>query len=130
MTAAAVALVAMLVQAWQRGPFDPAGGEQMANHPGDLRTFLVRGAVELLVLALVLRVWSYRHAPGRAVLASALFLPWAMMSSVVCMHCGPIGGAHAVWLLLVAVGLFGAAIVSRIGQVRGRRTRPPADPIR
>ncbi len=129
MAAAAVALVAMLVQAWQGGPFDPAGRERMANYPGDLRTFLVRGAVELLVLALVLRMWSYRHAPGRAALAFALFLPWAMLNSVMCMHCGSIGGAHAVWLLLVAAGLFVAAIVSAVARVRSRRTASPADPI-
>src|SRR5688500_16406430 len=92
MAAAAAALVALLVSAWMRGPFDPAGSERMANYPGDLRHFLVWGAVELLVLALVLRVWSYRHTPGRAVLALVLWLPWAALSSVLCMHCGPIGG--------------------------------------
>jgi len=129
MAAAAVALVGMLVQAWQGGPFDPAGRERMANYPGDLRTFLVRGAVELLVLALVLRVWSYRHAPGRAALALVLCLPWAALNSILCMHCGPIGGAHAVWLLLVAAGLLIAVIVSTIAQVRSRRTASPADPI-
>jgi hypothetical protein len=129
MGAAAAALVGMLVQAWQGGPFDAAGRERMANDPGDLRTFLVRGAVELLVLALVLRVWSYRHAPGRAALALALCLPWAVLSSAVCMHCGPIGGAHAVWLLLVAAGLFVALVVSAVATVRSRRTPSPAEPI-
>lgn len=127
--AAAVALAGMLVQAGQSGPFDPAGRERMANYPGDLRTFLVRGAVELLVLAGVLRVWSYRHAPGRAALALALCLPWAMLNSVMCMHCGPIGGAHAVWLLLVAGGLFIAVIVSTVARVRSRRTASRAEPI-
>lgn len=125
MAAAAGALVALLGMAWMRGPFDPARQERMANHPGDLRHFLVWGAVELLVLALVLRVWSYRHAPGRAALALALCLPWAVLNALACMHCGPVGGAHAGWLLLVALGLFVAVVVSRIAQVRGRRSPSP-----
>ena len=119
---AAAALVALLVAARMRGPFDPSGGERMANDPGDLRHFLVWGAAELVVLALVLRVWSYHRTPGRAVLALALWLPWSVLNLVVCMHCGSIGGAHAGWLLLVAVGLFAAAIVSAVALVRSRRT--------
>jgi hypothetical protein len=131
MAAAAVALVVMLVQAWTGGPFDPAGRERMANYPGDLRTFLVRGVVELLVLALVLRVWSYRHAPGRAALALVLWLPWAALNSVACMHCGPVGGAHALWLLGVGLGLLVTLIVSLVARVRSRRTpssRAPSIP--
>jgi hypothetical protein len=118
---AAAALVALLVTARVRGPFDPSGGERMANYPGDLRHFLVWGAAELLVLALVLRVWSYRHAPGRALLALSLWLPWSVLNVVVCMHCGSIGGAHAGWLLLVAIGLFAAIVVSEVARVRSRR---------
>ena len=121
MAAAAGALVGLLVLAWMRGPFDPARRERMANHPGDLRDYLVRGAVELLVLALVLRVWSYRHSRGRAALALALCLPWAALNGMACMHCGPIGGAHVGWLFLVVLGLFVAVIVSEVAHFRGRR---------
>lgn len=41
-----------------------------------------------------------------------------MFNAVVCMHCGPTGAAHVFWLLLVALGLFAAAIVSAVARRR------------
>ncbi len=121
MLAAAVSLVALLVDAGVRGPADPAGQARMASHPGDLTHFLLVGAVELAVLTAVLRPWSYRHAPGRALLALGLWTPWALFALMVCMHCGPIGGALALWRLAMVGALSITLIVSLIGRWRAGR---------
>lgn len=57
-------------------------------------------------------------------------LPWALFITLVCMHCGTVGGAHVLWLFLVATGLFAAMIVSEIALVRSRRSasRAPSSP--
>jgi hypothetical protein len=121
MLAAAASMAALLVQAWSRGELDPAGESPMANAPGDLAHFLLIGAVEFAVLTAILRPWSYHHAPGRALLALALWTPWALFGLMVCMHCGPTGGALALWRLGMIVALFAAAIVSDIARRRVRR---------
>lgn len=55
MLAAAAGLAVMLAEAHLRGDYDPAGQRRMANYHGDPTDFLRLGAVELLVLALLLR---------------------------------------------------------------------------
>ncbi|HEX6040190.1 hypothetical protein [Longimicrobium sp.] len=125
MLLAAAALVGMLVQGHLRGPVDPTRHEYGVNYPGDLTRFLAMGAFELLVLTAILRPWSYHRSPGRALLALVPWTPWALFGLMICMHCGPTGGALALWRLAMVPALLAAAVVSGIGLWRARRTRNP-----
>lgn len=99
MLLAAAVLAALLAHAHLTGDVDPTREQYGANFPGDLAHSVKLGAVEWLVLTALLRPWSYRRAPGRTLLALVLWTPWALFALVVCMHCGPIGGALALWRL-------------------------------
>ena len=69
-------------------------------------------SVEVLLLYLILRPWSYRRSWGRAAIAFFLFAGWTILGGIGTMHSGRIGTFHWGWLLLVTVGLLGATVVS------------------
>lgn len=69
-------------------------------------------SVEVLVLYLILRPWSYCASWGRAAVAFLLFAGWTVLGGIGTMHSGRIGTFHWAWLFLVTMGLLGATLVS------------------
>lgn len=110
----------MLAASADPASFDATSYRYGMNWPGDLGRGLGNTAVEVAVLVLLLRPWSFRDSIGRLVLALVLFLPWALFNLVLGMHGGPISNAHELWLLLVCAGLVAGLIMVS----RGRRNPP------
>ena len=109
-----VVLVFMVLN-YQSDPFDPTlqGTAQYGhNHEGAIGDAIKSGLVELAVLYLVLRPWSYRHSAGRAALGLLVFLPWTFFSMILSLHAGGVVHLHLLWLLLVSAALFVTCIWS------------------
>ena len=95
------------------GTFDPTGQQIYANWPGELMETLGLIAIEVALLYLILRPWSYTRSWGRALMAGLLLAPFAVFAfGVMFMYGSLIALMHVIWLGLVAGGLFVAALVS------------------
>ena len=79
----------------------------------DFFVFSIVSGVESMILAAVIRPWSFRGSRGRLLVAFTLFAPWTGLSLFTLMHQSPFYAAHALWLLLVAFGLVVAAFCVR-----------------
>lgn len=95
----------ILAGAANRAGFDPSATDYGKNWPGDLQRTLIQAAIGTVVLALILRPWSFRDSTDRLVLALALFAPWTAFNLLASTHAGEIIGAHLFWLLAVCTGL-------------------------
>jgi hypothetical protein len=91
---------------WRRDPFDPAryGTERYGhNHEAALVHGLWLSLIELAVVILLLRPWSYRRSWGRALAALAALVPWTLFWAVSLMHQGGIVAIHFLWLVALVV---------------------------
>lgn len=104
-TAFPLAAFLILAGAADRAGFDPSATDAGKNWPGDLQRTLIQAAIGTVMLALILRPWSFRDSVGRLVLALALFAPWTAFNFLTLTHVGEIIGAHLFWLLAVCIGL-------------------------
>lgn len=95
----------ILAGAADRAGFDSSATDYGKNWPGDLQRTLIQAAIGTVVLALILRPWSFRDSVERLILALALFAPWTAFNLLTSTHAGEIIGAHWFWLLAVCVAL-------------------------
>ena len=79
--------------------------------------FSLVSGVESMILAVLIRPWSFRGSRGRLLLALSLFAPWAGLCLFSLIHASPFYAAHALWLVLTAFGLAVAAV--RVSRVAG-----------
>jgi hypothetical protein len=98
------------------------------NHDGALAQGLGASVVELAVLMLILRPWSYRRSWARAALALTVFLPWATLSTLSLMHVGGVLVVHAIWLVCVVLVLAACAVWSGAAAFRTRSPATAASP--
>jgi hypothetical protein len=81
----------------------------------DAMLFSLVSAVECLALLLILRPWTFRGSRWRLLIALILFVPWTALCALSLMHMSPFYSAHALWLLLVVIGLVIAMFTVRRG---------------
>jgi len=77
--------------------------------------------MELAVLYVILRPWSFRASWGRALLASLLFLPWTGVCGMAVMHSGGFFVLHVFWLLVVSFSLIAVALASGLQALLRRK---------
>lgn len=82
---------------------------------------LVVMMVEIVVLYLILRPWSYRNSFARPLAALLLFLPWTLFSMAISMHAGSAVFLHWMWLFVLDCVLVACALVSGVAAIIGRR---------
>jgi hypothetical protein len=123
-TAFPLAAFLILAGAADRAGFDPSATDAGKNWPGDLQATLIQAAIGTVVLALILRPWSFRDSADRLVLALALFAPWTAFNLLTLTHVGEIVGAHLFWLLAVCVGL----VYGLVKVAAARRNQPSPGP--
>jgi hypothetical protein len=111
---------ALIWRAAATGTSDPAGKAYGVNWPMDAPETLGRLTVEVALLYVVLRPWSYRASWGRAAGALVVAVPYALLAFAASTHAGPIVGAHLLWLALVVVGLVVTTVVSARAARRAR----------
>lgn len=102
-----VAVIAMIAGYWS-DPYSPLREGTRAyghNHEGALTQGLLFVTVELIVVALIVRPWSYRQSWGRAVAAWVVFVPWTAMAMMLTMHAGNVLAIHFLWLLALSTVL-------------------------
>ena len=91
------------------------------NHEGALLQVLPVTLIELGVVMLILRPWSYRRSWGRSVAALVVFLPWTLLSAAILMHQGGVVVLHAMWLASLVVVLVACVAWSGVAALRARR---------
>jgi hypothetical protein len=112
----------ILAAAANRNDFDPTATRLELNWPGDVPRALATTAVETVVLALLLRPWSFRDSVWRLVVALALFVPWTVFTFATGTHVGQVIGARLFWLLVVCVSL----VIGLVKVVAARIRQPPS----
>jgi hypothetical protein len=119
-------VVGALLVLWANGSgeLDPTGRRRGVNWPGDVRRALVLLTIEVLVLWIIVRPWSYRASWARAGAAFLVFSAWTVLGGTGTLHGGRIDSWHWGWLLVVTVGLLGATVISAL--TVGLSRRPPA----
>ena len=121
------ATTAVMIQEWQHDPYNPAlkGTESYGhNQAGALGRGVLYATVDLVVLCLVLRPWSYDRSWRRAALALLLFAPWALLNVITLMHAGGVWATHVMSVLAIWLGLALLLTVSGVATfVRWRYTR-------
>lgn len=123
-TAFPMAAFLILAGAADRAKLDPSVTDPGKNWPGDLQATLIQAAIGTVVLALILRPWSFRDSVERLVLALALFAPWTAFNLLTLTHVGEVIGAHLFWLLVVCASLaYGIVKVAA-----ARRNQPSPSP--
>jgi hypothetical protein len=130
------ATTAVMIRQWQNDPYNPAlKGTASYGHngPGALEWGVLYATLDLAVLCLVLRPWSYDRSWRRAAIALLLFTPWALLNVITLMHAGSVWATHimsavAIWLgLVVLLAVSGVATFLRWRYTR--ETGPlPANP--
>lgn len=71
------------------------------NNEGALLQGFILTLVELAVLYLIIRPWSFRRSWLRVISAMVLFLPWTFLMIFMTMHSGGIFFLHFLWLLVI-----------------------------
>ena len=108
-------LVALMIQDWVADPYNPSLRSTAVyghNQDGALFQGMLWSTLELAVLYVILRPWSFRVSWGRALLALLLLLPWTAVSAMAVMHAGGVFVLHALWLLVVSCSLIALALAS------------------
>jgi len=73
------------------------------NLEGEFQGNVVLSLIEIAILHLIIRPWSFNQSVGRVLVALVLLLPWAVLLAFVNLHTGQISKIHWVWLFLVSV---------------------------
>jgi hypothetical protein len=121
------ATTAVMIQEWRHDPYNPAlqGMESFGhNQAGALGRGVLFATVDLVVLWLVLRPWSYDRSWPRAAVALLLFTPWALLNVITLMHAGGVWATHVMSVLAIWLGLAVLLAVSGVASfVRWRYDR-------
>lgn len=96
------------------------------NGAGDLKTFVVMALVELAVVTVILRPWSYDRSWGRALGALVVLVPWTLLFLIMLIHSGGVMLWHVRWLLGLVLGTATLTVTSGAVAVLARRHRPSA----
>jgi hypothetical protein len=75
------------------------------NSPCDLTAFLVMTLLEPVVVAGLLRPWSYDRSWRRASRAFMIPLPWTLLFLLMLMHSGSVMVWHVTWLVGLILGI-------------------------
>jgi hypothetical protein len=75
------------------------------NLEGEFQLNVVLSLIEIAILHLIIRPWSFNQSVGRVFVAIVLLLPWVVLLTFVNLHTGQISKIHLVWLFLVSVVL-------------------------
>ena len=81
------------------------------NAVGEFERNVIRAVLELMILYLILRPWSYQHSWERPLVALILFLPWTCLH-LINIHVGGVTTIHGLGLLLLEAGLCSLTLVS------------------
>ncbi|GJG88879.1 hypothetical protein tb265_40600 [Gemmatimonadetes bacterium T265] len=120
--------LALLAHADRAAPHDPTCQSWVAVCPGDLRRETIWLNVNLIIVALVLRPWSYRAAAWRRARAAAMTASGLVtVVDMLGQHGGPVTTAHVRALFPVAAAL---AVLAWLSWRSGRRSAPPAPVVR
>jgi len=116
-SALAIAWLALMAAAYwarRRSSFDPLSRAFGHNWPGDLQNVALYGGLEILILTIIVRPWSYDRSWGRALIATGLLIPYTAFALVATMHAGTIIFIHALWLVALLVAMLMLTLVSLI----------------
>jgi len=117
-------VLALMIQDWLADPYNPGLRSTAAyghNQEGALFQGVLWSTMELAVLYVILRPWSFRASWGRALLASLLFLPWTGVCGMAVMHSGGVFVLHVFWLLVVSFSLIAVALASGLQALLRRK---------
>ena len=95
--------------------------EYAASRSETLSTELVIGAIEVMLLTVVLQPWRQTPLWPRAMAAFALFLPWTAFAFAIGLHAGLMSETHTMWRLGVLVVIGVVIVVSGLRSVIRRR---------
>ena len=112
-----LAFAVMMVRNYLGDPYDPSLEGTAAyghNQEGALLQGILFSLSELVILTGLLRPWSYNRSWGRGMVAVALLLPWTALAVVSMMHSGGVFALHALWLMVVLVGVVVLTLVSAL----------------
>jgi len=112
-----LAFAVMMVRNYLGDPYDPSLEGTAAyghNQEGALLQGLGLSLSELIIVSGILRPWSYDRSWGRGIATFALLLPWTALALLSMMHSGGVFALHALWLMIVLVGVLVMTIVSAI----------------
>ena len=87
------------------------------NAVGEFERNIIRTVLELVILYLILRPWSYHHSWERPLVALSLLLPWTCLH-LINMHVGGVTTIHGLGLLLLGTGLLSLTLVSAFQAAR------------
>jgi hypothetical protein len=116
-------IVLLMVRAMRLDPGPtglPGDLPNVHNRTGDLSSILLQMSLELLVLTVILRPWSYYRSWGRALTALVLCIPWTLIFMALLIHAGSVMVLHVVWLIGI---LLGTACLTVISANAARRHR-------
>jgi hypothetical protein len=112
-----------------RDPFvadRPLGYPNYGHNNGD-HAFIAGIAaitVELIILYLILRPWSYQRSWRRSLGALMVAVPWLGVSVFMTFHAGGIIAVHATWMLAVVILLLFTTFISAIAAANQRVMNP------
>lgn len=118
-----LAFAVMMVRNYLGDPYDPSLEGTAAyghNQEGALLQGLGLSLSELIILMGILRPWSFDRSWGRGMATFALLLPWTALAILSMMHSGGVFALHALWLMVVLVGVLVLTIVSAVTSKAGR----------
>ncbi len=111
-----------MVRDYLGDPYDPSLVGSAAyghNAGGALSLGLGWSFVEMLLMMIILRPWTYRRSWKRAALAVALAVPWCFASMVFTMHGGGVVALHFLWVLALSAIAMVLAIAGAIAAAVG-----------
>lgn len=73
------------------------------NQEGDLWMGLLLLSVELLVFYRIIKPWSFDKSYERVAIAVSVFLLWAFVSLMMCMHAGGVFMLHFLWVFSLII---------------------------
>jgi len=112
-----LAFAVMMVRNYLGDPYDPSLEGSAAyghNQAGALLQGLGLSLSELIIISGILRPWSYDRSWGRGIAASAILLPSTALAILSMMHSGGVFALHALWLIIILVGVLALTIVSTV----------------
>lgn len=77
--------------------------------------------IEIMMMYLILRPWSYQRSAARALVALVLSLPWTLFSMAVSMHASSAVFLHWMWLVVIDCVIVICGVVSGIAALVTKR---------
>ena len=121
----------LMVRDYVADPYNPSlqGTDAYGhNSEGSLLPALGITVIELAVVYLILRPWSYRRSWLRAGIAFVIYLPWTGLSGFMCMHAGGIFAIHFLWLASLGMTLAICFVWSGLAAIQARPATPTTFP--